>query len=628
MSKVQRLALLAVLLCFTALSAAVASGFDQLVVFGDSTLDTGYFRYTTTGKKSADDGLAIAIQFGATGGWAGNGVMNTTILAGKFGLSAAPCDDGGSNYANGGATTMNNLGAAVPDNVDFVDQIKHYLSAVNGVANPDALYLVKIGDNDATYVTNQIAKDPTWLVNHPDYLDKVAAAMAAGVASLQKAGARTIVVRNSYDSALFAQYGGSINPINSAAYARSKALGTSEWSDLAARGVRFIPDDNDSLFSYIAHNPRLFGFNPWTVLATNAPFYTSPPSYTACMCILTPDQQRDFLFIDGIHLTTAGQTIEADYTYSLLAAPSEISMLAESVVQGGWARAATIQAQLDPCGQNRGPCGVNFWTAAGAASLEFRNAPGFANASGTPFGGTVGVDYRTPDGVVMGAAFTTGSQIAAFSTGGRFDEVDEAPSLYVGYVDGPLWGNAVLTFDAFQDSTTRLVPLGIFTDQDNGSTTGHSLALALRGGGNLPLERVTTGPVAGLVLQRVQVGGFTETGTSGVTALSFGDQTRDSCVSQLGWRACVDLGRFRPFAEADWNHELACRDRTITTSLTTVQAPSYTMAAVPAASDWCSSSLGAYYQLSPQVILRGAASAIINPQMVSCGGELGMNVCF
>lgn len=629
MPSMQRFAVMAGLLTFIALSTpgtAGAVGFKQFIVFGDSTLDTGYFHYHKSGNDEFDAALDIAIDLGATGGWAGNGVMNTTILAEKFGLNARSIDDGGTNYANGGATTMNNNGAAVPDNIYTIQQIENYLSAVHSVANPNALYLIKSGDNDATYVTSQ---SQAWRDASPNYLNDVASSLATEVAKLQAAGARHIVVRNSYDSALFAEKGGDIPFDNAAAYARSRALGNQEWSDMAALGVHFIPADNDSLFKFIAHNPTLFGFTPDTVLSTEAPFYTDPRQYTAIMCILTPEEQRDYLFIDGIHLTTAGQRIEADYTYNLLIAPSQISLMAESVVQGGWARASTIQAQLDPCGQLRGPCGTNVWASTGAYGSQIRNAPGFTDDSGAPYGGTVGVDHQIADGIIMGAAFSGGGQTQAFSTGGSFNEVDEAASLYFAYVGGPLWGNVVATYDVFQDRISRPVPLGIYTDENNGKTTGQSVAIALRGGWSLGLDRFTFSPVAGLILQQAQVDAFTENGDSGITALSFGNQTRDSLVTQLGWRVCADVGSLRPFMEMNWNHECAGRFRTVTTSLTTVGAPSYVMDAVPVASDWATSSLGAYYELSPQVMLRGAASAMfINPRMTTCGGEFSLNIAY
>ena len=127
----------------------------------------------------------------------------------------------------------------------------------------------------------------------------------------------------------------------------------------------------------------------------------------------------------------------------------------------------------------------------------------------------------------------------------------------------------------------------------------------------------------------MHVNGFTETGTSGVTALSFRSQTRDSVVSQLGWRALMDVGNWQPFAEAKWNHEWAGKDRTVTASLTSVSAPSYTMDAAPVAADWATSSLGVSYKLNSQMILRGAVSAVFfNQQQISYGGELGLNVSF
>ena len=72
------------------------------------------------------------------------------------------------------------------------------------------------------------------------------------------------------------------------------------------------------------------------------------------------------------------------------------------------------------------------------------------------------------------------------------------------------------------------------------------------------------------MLQQVRIDGFTETGSSGITALSFGSQTQDSAVTQLGWRGSWTLGNWQPFADVEWNHELADKNRTITASLTSI----------------------------------------------------------
>ena len=630
MPKMKHVVLLIASLVSTTLSTpgiVQAAGFNQFVVFGDSTLDTGYFRYNKSGNSILDQIIVNAIANGDTGGWAGNGVMNTTILAGKFGLSAAPVGDGGTNYANGGATTVTNNAPVIPTNVTTIQQIENYLSSVNGVANPNALYLIKTGDNDATYVTNQGA---AWIAANPNYLSNGAIVLATEVASLQAAGARIIVVRNSYDSALFAGYGGDISNSNAAAYARTVALGTDEWSSLTAAGVHFIPDDNDSLFRYVVKNPALFGFTATSVLAANAPALNNPYPYNSALTgTITPIQQQTFLFIDDKHLTTAGQTIEADYTYSLLTAPSQISLLAESAVQTCLAQTATIQRQVEISGLQRGSSGINVWAAAGAGSLDTQNAFGFPSDSGTPFKGAVGVDYKIASDLIVGGALSAGRQSQSFSTGGQFDQDDEAVSLYAAYSAGPVWGNAVATYGSLQNSIMRSVNLGIFTDQNKSDPSGQSLLLAIRGGFDFQIGQFTTGPVLGIVVQEVQLNGFTETGTSGITALSFNSQTRDSEVTQLGWRGSMAMGNWRPFAETVWNHDWCDKNREVTALLTTVSAPSFSLSAAPVATDWGTISLGTSYRITPKTILWADLSEVFaSSETNNYGVELGLTVSF
>ncbi|MCB2185034.1 MAG: autotransporter domain-containing protein [Deltaproteobacteria bacterium] len=591
---------------------AGAGDFSQFVGLGDSTIDTGYFRYHSIGFPEGDQAIAAAIARGAKGGWAGNGVMNTTMLADRFSLSAATIDGGGANYGVGGSYTA----MAAPDLVPATQQITNYLASVGGRANPDALYIVSTGNNDLLYVTRNPAP--------PDYLHQQVTALAAKVAELQRAGARTILVPNSYYGATLAGPGGVLPADQVAAYQRVVANGLDCWRSLTAAGVHYIPADHTSVFQYVIKNPTKFGFTAESVLSANAP---SP--VPAILAILTPEQHQEYLFIDGHHLTTAGQTIVADYNYSLLTAPSQISLITEGAVQGGLSRTATIQSQIDLSGQHRGPNGVNVWTSAGAKYQKIKNAAGYPDDSGVPFGGSVGVDYLAPGGIIVGAAFTAGGQRQSFSTGGHFGQVEEALSLYAAYRYGPAWVNAVATYGMLQEKIVRQVPLGRYLDENEGDTDGQSQTLALRGGGDIRLGPVTTGPVAGLVCQKIWLDGFTESGGSGLTALSFGDITRDSEVSQLGWRAAVELGAWRPFAEALWNHEWAARDRTGTASLTTVDAPAYTADAAPVAADWGTVTLGSSYQLNPRVTLLGQASAVVwDPEVITYGGELGVSINF
>ncbi|MFP5258874.1 MAG: autotransporter domain-containing protein, partial [Acidobacteriota bacterium] len=435
--------------------AGATGAFNQFIGLGDSTIDSGYFRYTSTGNASVDAMVASAIAAGAQGGWAGPGVMTSTFLAGRFGLSAETVSAGGTNFANGSAYTAPLSATAggsaapggLPGNVTATQQVAYLLASTGGIANPHALYVVSSGNNDLIFVQKQGAD---WIAANPTFLNGVAAEFTASVAALQAAGARTIMVPNTFYTSTLTGSGGLVPASNNDDYARAVAYGNTKWSYLTAAGVRYIPADLTSVFQFVATNPTLFGFTPSSVLSANAP---SPvAALVTTWADITPLQLQTYLFVDGHHLTTAGQKIESDYETSLLTAPSLMSLLAEAPIQGGLARAAVIQGQIDLSGQHRGPTGVNVWIGGGVGALTLRNFSGFPDVSGTPFTGSAGVDYLTPGGLMLGAAFTAGTTTQHFSTGGgRFDQNDQAISLYTAYQAGPVWGNVVASYGWYQD---------------------------------------------------------------------------------------------------------------------------------------------------------------------------------
>ncbi len=637
MSRMKPLYFLAAALVVAALCSSGSAGatglFNQFIGFGDSTIDSGYFAFNSTGDASGDAMVAAAIANGSTGGWVGPGIMTSTFLAGRFGLSAEPFGVGGTNYANGAAYTAplsaTSGGAAatggLTGNVTTIQQITNYLASMGGVANPSALYIVSSGNNDLIFAEKQGAD---WIAANPDFLSGLATQFAASVASLQAAGARIIIVPNTFYTSTLTSTGGTLPASNADDYFRAVSYGNMKWSALTAAGVRFIPADLTSVFRFVTVNPTLFGFTPSSVLAANAPSQVN--ALLTTWSDITPVELQTYLFVDGHHLTTAGQLIESDYEYSLLAAPAMMSLLPEAAVQSGLARTATIQGQIDLSEQHRGPSGVNVWGSGGIGFLSLGNFSNVSDLSGNPLTGSVGADYRFPFGLILGAAFTAGTQTQNFSTGGgRFDQNDQAVSIYAAYRTGSFWGQAVGSLGWYQDKIERPVALGLYADQNSSTANGQALALAFRVGGDIALGPVTTGPVAGLVLQQARLNGFTEEGSSGVTSLSFGDQTRDSAISQLGWRAAVNIGRWQPFAEAKWNHELVNQDRVVRAALTSTSATPYNMDAAPVAKDWTSASLGASFRINDQVMLKATGTAsFADPQMVGYGGELGFNISF
>ena len=132
---------------------------------------------------------------------------------------------------------------------------------------------------------------------------------------------------------------------------------------------------------------------------------TTPSSFHGYL--QSANATQTYLFMDGIHLTQAGQTIIADYYYSLLTAPSQISFLAQSTIETTFGMIYGIQQQIDV--SQRQPAGWNVWTNGDLSYLQINNSsPGFPNDPGIPVSGSVGVDYHWANGWLVGGALTGG----------------------------------------------------------------------------------------------------------------------------------------------------------------------------------------------------------------------------
>ena len=75
-----------------------------------------------------------------------------------------------------------------------------------------------------------------------------------------------------------------------------------------------------------------------------------------------------------------------------------------------------------------------------------------------------------------------------------------------------------------------------------------------------------------------------------------------------------------------WNHELADLNRTVTASLTTIDAPSYTMPAVVLGRDWATASIGTTVTLSKAFVGLASFTAQAGQTGVTTyGGRVGIN---
>jgi outer membrane lipase/esterase len=234
---------------------ASAQSLNQFIGFGDSTIDSGFYKALSgPGSAGFDAVWATAVANGAGAPTTSPGLMNAQVLASYFGLSALPANQpGGTNFATSGAkdqtantTATGGFGAAIPT----VVQIQNYLAANNGVANGNALYLISSGGNDVSFALGQTGTGP-FPANPSAYLVGAANDLSTAVASLRAAGARYFVVPD-----LPYSFPGNDATDRAARLLYSQAL----WSDLAAAGVNFVPADFNAVRLAIAANPASFGF--------------------------------------------------------------------------------------------------------------------------------------------------------------------------------------------------------------------------------------------------------------------------------------------------------------------------------------------------------------------------------
>ena len=626
--------------------AAQAQSFSNTIFFGDSNTDSGRYLYLSGPQGLAPPG-AGTYTTNPDPGWAAS-------LSSRFGLTSVPQDapGGGNNYAAGGARVS--FTGADPNAWSATTQVDTYLASTGGRADPNALYTVWIGTNDLKTTTSGGFGN---IVNPPNNADIIALGQqtASLAIALAAAGARYILVPDTISTKSAAAGAASGEGFNANVTSSRALYDQTVWNSIHAAGVNFIPADFNTVYNYVLLNPARFGIT--TTSITNAACGSVNSYQCTAANWVTPNADQTFFFADGNsasdgggHLSGAMQKVEADYYYSLIVAPSEISYLAEAPIKTRTMLIDTIYQQIAMSARNRMPGSFNAWLSGDVSSLSFGNVTGFPTDPGTPATGTVGIDYLWAPNWLIGGAVSVATTTQSFSLGGNFQQNEFALSGYTAYTAGRLWLDMIGTYGGLHYDVNRIVPLGIVNVSNTGSTNGSNISYAAEigynwlsplGGGNsstalpvkaasaaTPLFTLVHGPVAGVLLQRVWVDGYTESDSlGGVTALSYGDQVRNSAVTELGYQAHIDLEVWSPYAKLAWNHELVPYDRSVTASLTTITAPSYSMPAVALGKDWGTGTIGTTVALGHG--MTGYASftgQFGESQAVFYSGQIGLNV--
>jgi phospholipase/lecithinase/hemolysin len=320
--------LLAMLLSYP--PESVSQPFSQVIVFGDSNVDAGYYKMLSSpgGGTTFNSLWPTAVARGAGAPTTSPGLVYPGYLAAYFGLTANPSNatGGGTNYATSGAKNVmsNNsanggFAAAIPTH----NQMSNYLSAHGGVADSQALYVIHSGDNDVTFAAGDSGTGP-FPTQPTAYVMEAAEDLGGDILILKNAGAQHIVVAGlAYDYPT----GSSADAMNRRAL---KLLYTNTlFQNLTHIGVPYVPANIDSVRLAISANPSNYGF---TSIGTGAGQMacTQPTGVTSAWALLcaqngdaapssfTPPAQLTDLFADDQHLAYAGQLLMSRFFRNLV----------------------------------------------------------------------------------------------------------------------------------------------------------------------------------------------------------------------------------------------------------------------------------------------------------------------
>src|SRR5207237_2033986 len=170
---------------------AQAQQFSNVVVFGDSLSDAGYYRPFLLSLGLPASLVAIMGRFTTN-----PGPVWSELVSQHYGTTPAPSNAGGLIFAQGGARVALVPGITPPGQAErpVSTQITEYLTANGGAANPNALFAMWAGAND--FLVNLTALQAGQISQAQLQADVIGAAGAEiqQVARLMGAGARYVAV--------------------------------------------------------------------------------------------------------------------------------------------------------------------------------------------------------------------------------------------------------------------------------------------------------------------------------------------------------------------------------------------------------------------------------------------------
>jgi outer membrane lipase/esterase len=526
----------------TALALAAAPAFAQdapftrTVFFGDSLTDSGHFRPTLIQVVGPNGALIGRFTTNP-------GLVWSEYLADHYGTDATSDNQGGNNYAVGGAWLNVETAGALGVQPSVATQVASYLTASGGHADADALYAVWGGANDLFSIT-----DPA---TAPAVVGNAVTSEIGIVGALQAAGAQYVMVATVPDLGLTPAYSG--NPMTAGLGTQlSAGYNTALFDGLAAQGLQVIPLDAFHLLQEIVADPGTYGFTNATspVCSPAGPgggssLFCSPAS------LVDPAGVNGYVFADSVHPTTTAHAVVAQYAVSMIEAPRQIAVLPHAEASVGRARFARVDARAS---QPVDGDGMRWWADVRGDSQRYGDGGSNYDGGGPTL--SVGVDWASGN-LVYGAFGGYGRQGMDWGQRrGSFDQTDASLGGFVGWRSGSAWVSGQASYSWLGYDVDRQIQLGQATRTHSGSTDGSNLSVGASAGWDFGNDTLRHGPVVSVLSQQIDIDGYAESDPGLSTSLAFADQSFDSLIGSVGWQVnWMPSDRIHPYARVTWDRE-------------------------------------------------------------------------
>ncbi|MDG1773228.1 MAG: autotransporter domain-containing protein [Oceanicoccus sp.] len=563
------------------MSVSAQSNFTELVVFGDSLMDTGNFGNGSRFTNQTSPGVFAPIA--------------PDFLAAGLGLTLTPAIEGGTNYGVGGFRTANILqsvagtGIATP-----AGTANAYLTNVGGVVPSGTLILIDGGGND---LQDLLLTGPDAGLDIPGSVSARADNFIAAIGALGNAGAQYVMVANVPDlgktpGLQAAELGGSAGAIAggtdlTAGYNGAVAI----KSALGLSGVNIIPVDIEGFVDYIFANPDAYGFANGLLPGGVPPLDQLSMCYddVGADCVEHPvygidgsaPDPRALIFNDALHPTEHASEIFGDYLNDIIQAPQTIGLLPELALTAARTQTTVTSDELRRSRWSK-PEGRLF-VAGDMASDDYENGIQ-PEAENTAI--TVGRTFVASETLIYGAALTFGQQELDVS-GADLESDSWGLSALVGYRKGNLFIDTTAALSVLSyDGLKRNIQLGSNTITAEGDTDGHAWTIdSLVGYDILSSDTWHLAPALGVQYINTTVDSYSESGGE-ISNYSWGEQRRKSMVWRYGAVAAGQLtDNIRVFGEIFGAQEQENEDQTISITNTNLNFGAYSLPGFQAQDD-------------------------------------------